>query len=79
MNQIERIVLAMKEGNWNIQIPLHTSGQKKAPYPRWLSGFDPLAYIPVRRDQYSAVTCGLCLVRTFMKLTFTHQCPTPPS
>ncbi|KAI0724685.1 Gryzun, putative trafficking through golgi-domain-containing protein [Fomitopsis betulina] len=54
--KIERIVLAMKEGNWNIQIPLHTSGQKKAPYPRWLSGFDPLAYIPVRRDQYSAVT-----------------------
>lgn len=68
-------MLTLKEGNWNIRIPLHTSGPRngRAPYPRWLSSFDPLTYIPVRKDQYSAVTCGLCLVLiACTELTFTH-------
>ena len=49
----------MEEGSWNVQIPLHTSGPKNGgvPYPRWISSFNPVAYLPVRRDQYSAVTC----------------------
>ena len=54
----------MKEGSWNIHIPLQTSGSRHggAPYPRWIRSFDPLAYIPIRREQYSAVTWVLGLV-----------------
>ncbi|TFY61713.1 hypothetical protein EVJ58_g4338 [Rhodofomes roseus] len=55
--KIEKLVLTTKEGNWNIQIPLRplSSRHGGAPYPRWLSSFDPPTYIPVRRDQYSSV------------------------
>ncbi|KAH9915858.1 Gryzun, putative trafficking through golgi-domain-containing protein [Fomitopsis serialis] len=55
--KIERLVLTLKEGKWNIQIPLYPANTKHggAPYPQWLSSFDPPTYIPVRRDQYSSV------------------------
>ncbi|KZT72294.1 hypothetical protein DAEQUDRAFT_722961 [Daedalea quercina L-15889] len=55
--KIERLVLMMREGSWNLQIPLQPSNSRRgeAPYPQWLSNFNPPAYIPVRRDQYSSV------------------------
>ncbi|CAL1711378.1 unnamed protein product [Somion occarium] len=54
---VSKLVLTLKEGNWNIDLPLHPNSRRSGtiPYPRWLGSLSPVRFIPVHRDNYSFV------------------------
>ncbi|EPQ55211.1 hypothetical protein GLOTRDRAFT_41884 [Gloeophyllum trabeum ATCC 11539] len=53
-----RVVLALKEGNWWIEIPFDPNIARVSfvPNPRWLWSLDPVRYLPLQRLEYSFVT-----------------------
>ncbi|KAF9809102.1 hypothetical protein IEO21_07571 [Rhodonia placenta] len=55
--KITKLVLTLKEGSWQIQVPLFPSATHAgATYPKWLNKVEPLTFVPIRREHYSTVT-----------------------
>ena len=56
--QVQQLTLTLKEGTWNIELPLQPNSRRLGTIhnPRWLSSIDPPRWVPVRRDNYAFVT-----------------------
>ncbi|KAJ7350608.1 Gryzun, putative trafficking through golgi-domain-containing protein [Mycena albidolilacea] len=55
--KIAKVILALAEGPWTIQIPFDPSGPRGSTVPaaRWLSSVDPPRFVPIAREDFSSV------------------------
>jgi hypothetical protein len=54
--QVSKLVLTLKENTWVVEIPFESPGIRTGVHPpRWLSGLNPSAFIPVRGADVSTL------------------------
>ncbi|KAI0300474.1 Gryzun, putative trafficking through golgi-domain-containing protein [Multifurca ochricompacta] len=72
---IKRAVLALREGNWTVEIPIDPAAVRDGPVsnPKWLFNVDPIKFAPLRDGSNDHVTVHYRPHR--LRVSMTHQSP----